>query len=114
MPIASKLCGMLARACTFPVGIPAYKVDPEVKKTFDFAQDGDSQDYASTAGTIDHRANDLRGNRMKSGRAAILRPVLFYIRMQRIRHLKELTEHEESRFCTYSLRINHMLTLKIT
>ena len=33
MPIASKLCGMLARACAFPVGIPAYKVDPEVKKT---------------------------------------------------------------------------------
>ena len=33
MPIASKLCGMLARACAFPVGIPAYKADPEVKKT---------------------------------------------------------------------------------
>ena len=57
MPIASKLCGMLARACAFPVGIPANKVDPEVKKTFDFAQDGDSQDYASTAGTKIGRDN---------------------------------------------------------
>lgn len=51
MPVASKLCEMLARACAFPVGIPAYKVDPDVKKTFDFAQDSGSQDSASTAGT---------------------------------------------------------------
>jgi len=55
MPVASKLCEMLERACTFPVGIPAYKVDPNVMKRFDFAQDRGSQVSASSVGPSDDR-----------------------------------------------------------
>ena len=50
MPGTRKFREMLERACAFPVGIPTYKVDPDVMRTFDFAQDGGSQDSASTAG----------------------------------------------------------------
>jgi len=54
---ASKLCEMLERACAFPVAIPAYKVDPDVTRTFDFAQDGGSEDAASTADSSVDRSN---------------------------------------------------------
>ena len=54
---ASKLCEMLERACAFPVAIPAYKVDPDVTRTFDFAQDGGSEDPDTDATSSAERGN---------------------------------------------------------
>lgn len=57
MPGTSKLFEMLERACAFPVGIPAYKVDPDVTRTFDLGKDNGPVDHISAANPFADKGN---------------------------------------------------------
>lgn len=57
MPGTSKLFEMLQQACAFPVGIPAYKVDPEVTETFDLAKDSGVPEQVTGSNPFAERNN---------------------------------------------------------
>jgi len=57
VPGTSKLFEMLQQACAFPLGIPAFKVDPDVTRTYDLGKDNGPLDSVSAANPFADKGN---------------------------------------------------------